>query len=209
MEKGLIILGIALLALVSATFVLYISQTGAGKTGFASPSPTQTLPSSATPSASAQQTPTAQTGPPGPTPTISLTAQPAPSVQATQPQFTPTPVGTVTEQDITSFEVLTDKEAYAEREKMQITVRIVAAREIPAVNVSLKGIVNRWGYSYLAQQETVQLPAGESTHNYSFTLPSCSSCSGLSYGAYNFTVAISYDDVILKSITKTIEIRSA
>lgn len=128
-----------------------------------------------------------------------------------QPSPTPTapPLQPVVPADITGLSLSTDKEFYHVQEQMAVTVSITAARNIPAVNISLIGVTSSRGYNYVSAQETIPLPQGESQRNYTFMLPYCSPCSGVSYGNHSVAVVLSYGDTALKNATETIEIRQS
>jgi hypothetical protein len=134
---------------------------------------------------------------------------PTPTSAATQSFATPTPFGPVLPEDITSLEVYTDRDSYHTLDQMAIIVNITAARRLQGVNVSLVGITNSRGRNIMDTQQMMDLPQGESEHHFGFNVPSCTTCTGLSYGLHNFTVTVSYNGAPLKSVVKTIEIRQA
>lgn len=192
MEKWIV--AAALLVVVAAAAIVVYSG---GLGGNAPPAQTPTpIPATATPF---------QTSTPAPT----ATPAPTPTPEPTQALASPTPFSPFSPEDITALEVSTDKEFYHVGEQMTVTVSITSSESMPAAVISLQGITSSRGYNYVSRQDVVDLPQGMSQHNYTFTMPSCSPCSGLSYGNHSFTVTLSQNGVRLKNASRTIEIRQA
>ncbi len=194
------ILVVVLLAVVMAAAAIVVYSGGIDRNVPPAPTPT--------PVATPMSTPTpVQTPTPAPTPFATPVATPTPA--PTQSLASPTPSGAVLPEDITSLEVYTDGDSYHALDQMAIVVNITAARRLQGVNVSLVGITNSRGRNIMDTQMTLDLPQGESEQHFGFNVPSCTTCTGISYGLHNFTVTVSYNGAPLKSVVKTIEIRQA
>lgn len=192
------IASIAMIALVTVIAIFTVALVLASVTGVWKPQPQGTPASYITGTATPFPTPTpVRTPAPTPTPTPLITPAPTP---------TPIPLAPASPADILFLSIKTDKEEYAPREMMSITVAVSAARPLRNVSVSLVGIRSSRGYDYLNQQRTADLAEGVNELNFSVTLPSCSSCSGVSFGEQNFTASLSHGGVQLRSATKTFRI---
>ena len=112
-------------------------------------------------------------------------------------------------EDIRELTILTDKQVYHPSERMVISVYVTSARQIQGAEVVLVGIRSSRGYDYLNQHQSITLLQGRNEINYTMTLPSCSPCSGVSYGAHDFNVSIAYNGTMLKGAVATIEMQPA
>lgn len=104
------------------------------------------------------------------------------------------------------IEISTDKELYRSKQVANITVNTNSSEEIKNATLKLYGIHARGKY-YLNKTMNMDLAAGQNTENISYNLPSCTGCSGIKPGTYKIQCDIIYNNEVLATITKDIEIR--
>jgi hypothetical protein len=150
----------------------------------------------------APPTPPEQTATPQPSPTPQPSQAPQPSATQSpeQGEFVP-----ATPEDISGFAVWTDRQVYRPQDYMTITVSVNASRAIPGAYFNLLGVKSSRGYTYVSNETRMDIPAGESAFNFTFQLPFCSPCSGLSYGNHTYAVRVSQNGHLLRSFNGSIE----
>lgn len=90
-------------------------------------------------------------------------------------------------------------------EKLNIQVRVNASRALSNVDFAVFGVRSVRGYDYVENRMPVSLIEGANEFNSSFTLPSCSSCSGVGFGEHNITASLYCNGELLRTATEKIE----
>ena len=140
-----------------------------------------------------------------PTPAETPSSTPTSTPTAT-PEQTPAPFAPPTADDIISLGVSTDKESYHTGEEMSVTVAVNSTRQIEGIEIWIYGMQNSRQMMYLNRKYPVTLQEGENEFTSKFIVPSCSSCSGISYGVHSFDAIVLYNGTALKSANATMEI---
>jgi len=138
-----------------------------------------------------------------PVPTATRTTAPEPTAT---PEPTPTVFVAAGPEDITGLLVETNSNTFRPSDEMNITISFNASRPLSHVKIALVGITNYRGHHYLNQQAFFDLLPGENEYMFTQRIPSCSTCSGLSYGEYSVDVTLSQNDEVLAAYNHTIEI---
>jgi hypothetical protein len=102
--------------------------------------------------------------------------------------------------------VSTDKDLYHSNEVMHVTVEVSSSRPLDNATVLFSGIEDRYGGLKLNGTLSANLTPGINTLSYEHTMPSCSHCSGLDPGDYEFNVTIGREGVIFDTVNHTIRI---
>jgi hypothetical protein len=103
--------------------------------------------------------------------------------------------GCVTEPIADSVEiknVTTDRETYHSGEIMNITVALKSATDVSGVYANVSGITNKRGKNMLFKETTTNLTRGLNNVTFTYKMPACSSCSGISEGTYHFNASVVY-----------------
>jgi hypothetical protein len=102
--------------------------------------------------------------------------------------------------------VSTDRELYHSNEIMKVTVEVTSTRPITNATFLFFGIEDRYGGLKLNSTLSANLTPGTNTISYEHPMPSCSHCSGLDPGDYQFNVTLERDGAILDTANHTIRI---
>jgi len=102
--------------------------------------------------------------------------------------------------------VSTDKDLYHSNEVMYVTVEVSSSRALDKTIVLFSGIEDRYGDFKLNDTLSANLTPGINTLSYEHTMPSCSHCSGLDPGDYQFNVTLEREGVIFNTVNHTIRI---
>lgn len=102
--------------------------------------------------------------------------------------------------------VSTDKDLYHSNEVMFVTVEVSSSRPLDKAIILFSGIEDRYGDLKLNDTLSANLTPGINTLSYNHTMPSCSHCSGLDPGDYQFNVTLERDGVIFDMVNHTIRI---
>ena len=102
--------------------------------------------------------------------------------------------------------VSTDKDLYHSNEVMYVTVEVSSSRPLDNAIVLFSGIEDRYGDFKLNDTLSANLTPGINTLSYEHTMPSCSHCSGLDPGDYQFNVTLEREGVIFDTVNHTIRI---
>jgi hypothetical protein len=102
--------------------------------------------------------------------------------------------------------VSTDKDLYHSNEVMHVTVEVTSSRSLDNASVLFSGIEDRYGGLKLNGTLSANLTPGINILSYEHTMPSCSHCSGLDPGDYEFNVTIGREGVIFDTVNHTIRI---
>lgn len=96
-----------------------------------------------------------------------------------------------------------DKATYKAQENIALTVKVKSDKDVDNVVIQSIGVRGR-SYDYFNQSKTIDLKAGkEQTVSLTSTLPSCSSCSGVSPGTYSITTSVSVNNQIVQTKTNS------
>jgi len=101
-----------------------------------------------------------------------------------------------------------DKSIYSSYEQVILNIDLLSSQDLSDVLVEAIGITSRLNRNYFEQSKSVDLQKQSAQKiNFSQTLPSCNSCSGLVPGNYTITVSAVYQGKILatKKINLTIK----
>ncbi|MDD1714625.1 MAG: hypothetical protein LUQ61_05110 [Methanoregulaceae archaeon] len=102
--------------------------------------------------------------------------------------------------------VSTDKDLYHSNEIMHVTVEVSSSRSLDNTTLLFSGIEDRYGDFKLNDTLSANLTPGTNTLVYEHTMPSCSHCSGLDPGDYQFNVTLGRNGAILDTVNHTIRI---
>jgi len=101
----------------------------------------------------------------------------------------------------------TNKESYKQGEKVFLNVSVFSQGQLENVTIVVSGIETRFGRNYIALEKNVNLNQGENLIKFSFNMPYCSACSGVSTGKHEISVKVIYENETIGSNSKTIEIK--
>ena len=88
----------------------------------------------------------------------------------------------------------TNKDVYHPNEEMDVFLSIYSTENLSEVLVTVSGLTNRYGAHFVSFSRKTDLIAGMNDITFTRYLPSCSSCAGLSLGAYFINATVVYDD---------------
>jgi len=107
-----------------------------------------------------------------------------------------TPVyGAVTspvEQGITVASFTTDKDLYAAREEMNVSLVVSSLENVSEVLVKVDGVVSSKGAKYVTYSNKTNLTAGANTFSFTRTLPTACACSGIAQGTYYLDATVTH-----------------
>ena len=112
--------------------------------------------------------------------------------------------GCVTEPIVDSVEienVTTEKDTYHSGEIMNITVVLKSTTDVSGVYANVSGITDKRGRNKLFKETTTNLTRGLNNVTFTYTMPACSSCSGISEGIYHFNASVVYGNVTVGNST--------
>ncbi len=115
--------------------------------------------------------------------------------------------GCVTEPIADSVEVenvTTENDTYHSGEIMNITVVLKSATDVSAVYTNVSGITNKRGKNMLFKEITTNLTRGLNNVTFTYKMPACSSCSGISEGIYHFNASVVYGNVTVANSTHSV-----
>jgi len=115
--------------------------------------------------------------------------------------------GALEEQSLRILALSTDKDIYSAREEVEILLTIYAPANLSTVEVKVTGVKSSKGVNFVSYSNKTALPAGETRITFTKTLPSCSSCAGISQGTYFIDAAVSSGDTVVTA-THSIAITS-
>ncbi len=101
----------------------------------------------------------------------------------------------------------TDKDVYTEKEEMTIFLSVYSPEDISDVSIKVSGVKSKKGVYYVSYSSEQNLTAGDNNVSFNKTLPSCSSCAGISQGTYVIDASVTYDDEVVTA-THSIAITS-
>lgn len=111
-------------------------------------------------------------------------------------QLTQSPGAPIENVDISVIEVSADKDTYHSSENMNLSMIIRTSADIDEVMVTAKGINGRMNL-----QKIMNLTAGDNGVSFSYTLPRCNVCGGISAGSYDLSCEVSYGNTTVKEKT--------
>lgn len=100
-----------------------------------------------------------------------------------------------------------DEESYQQGEKVSLNVSVFSQGQLENVSIVLSGIQTRFGRDYINLEKTINLKPGENLVEFSFNMPYCSSCSGVSPGKHEILVKVVYGNETIGLANKTIELK--
>ena len=112
--------------------------------------------------------------------------------------------GCVTEPIADSVEIeniTTEKDTYHSGEIMNITVVLKSATDVSGVYTNVSGITNKRGKNMLFKEITTNLTRGLNNVTFTYKMPACSSCSGISEGTHHFNTSVVYGNVTVANST--------
>lgn len=113
--------------------------------------------------------------------------------------------GNLNAEENLTLSIVTDKESYHPKEKMNISVKINSSIFIEDVNLRVYGIYAKGNYKIDSTKNVVLYP-GKREVLFEFITPECYGCSGISPGIYNISVELIRAREILKRDTKNLRI---
>ena len=102
--------------------------------------------------------------------------------------------------------ILTDKDTYFSKEKMQISIGITSSSPLDNVQMKVEGIQDRYGQMRLSEIRNLTLQEGQNSIVVDYTMPVCSACAGLKSGVYLINVTVSREGVPLAVASHSISI---
>ncbi len=112
--------------------------------------------------------------------------------------------GCVTEPIADSVEienVTTDNGTYHSGEIMNITVVLKSATDLSGVYTNISGITDKRGNNKLFKETITNFTRGLNNVTFTYKMPACSSCSGISEGVYHFNASVVYGNVTVGNST--------
>jgi hypothetical protein len=103
--------------------------------------------------------------------------------------------------------VTTEKDTYHSGEIMNITVVLKSATDVSGVYTNVSGIMNKRGKNMLFKETTTNLTSGLNNVTFAYTMPACSSCSGISEGAYHFNTSVVYGNATVANSTYSVVLK--
>ncbi len=103
--------------------------------------------------------------------------------------------------------VTTDNGTYHSGEIMKITVVLKSATDVSGVYTNVSGITNKRGKNLLFKETTTNLTRGLNNVTFTYKMPACSSCSGISGGTYHFNASVVYGNVTVANSTYSIVLK--
>lgn len=102
----------------------------------------------------------------------------------------------------------TDKTIYHSYKKINLNIELISGQDFQDIYIEAKGITSRLGRDYFHQSQIATLTKNLTKEvKLSQTLPACNSCSGLTPGDYEITIAASQQNKILASEKVNITIK--
>jgi hypothetical protein len=98
--------------------------------------------------------------------------------------------------DIYILNVSADKATYHSSELVNLSVLIHSSSDIDDVMVTAKGVSGRMNL-----QKTLNLSAGDNGVSFTYTLPRCNVCGGISEGTYDLSCEVSYGNKTVNNST--------
>ncbi len=105
-----------------------------------------------------------------------------------------------------SMSIATDTEIYHSGEYMEARVSTASNRDMESAIIKFYGIQNRVGSYEVNEEQIVKIKAPGKETTFLVTMPRCYGCAGVEPGAYEMTVELIYNNQIISSSTKTIEL---
>ncbi len=103
--------------------------------------------------------------------------------------------------------VTTENGTYHSGEIMNITVVLKSATDVSGVYANVSGIANKNGRNMLFKEATTNLTRGLNNVTFAYTMPACSSCSGISEGTYHFNASVVYGNVTVGNSTHSVVLK--
>jgi hypothetical protein len=100
------------------------------------------------------------------------------------------------EAEITLLNLSTDKDIYHSAEALNLSALIHSSSDADGVSVSAKGIGGR-----MDMEKIVNLTGGETLVSFTYKLPRCNVCGGISAGNYVLTCAVTYGNETVENTT--------
>jgi len=111
----------------------------------------------------------------------------------------------IPEPGIYHLEIVPDKEVYHSKELMELRVDI-SSNASSRVQVAIYGL-EEGGTPRMYEVVPMNLTEGNNMVMVGYTLPNCNTCSGLPAGTYNIYAEVYYDNSLINSTRKSIELR--
>ncbi|MGC9444290.1 MAG: hypothetical protein ACP5E9_05095, partial [Candidatus Methanospirareceae archaeon] len=105
------------------------------------------------------------------------------------------PVG----QGIMITDFTTDKDLYSARDVMNVSLAVYSPENVSGALVRVEGVLSRKGVKYVSYSSKTNLTVGENAFAFTKTLPSCSSCAGISQGTYYLEATVTHGGDVVKA----------
>lgn len=118
--------------------------------------------------------------------------------------------GCITEPIADSVEIkniTTDRDTYHSGEIMNITVVLKSATDVSGVYINVSGITNKRGKNMLFKETATNLTSGLNNVTFTYRMPACSSCSGISEGTYYFNTSVVYGNSTVANSTCSVVLK--
>ncbi len=107
--------------------------------------------------------------------------------------------------EIVSFS--TDKDIYSAKENMDVFLSVYSPKNITNAVITVSGVKSTKGVYYVSYSQNHNLTTGTNNISFTKTLPSCSSCAGISQGTYSIEASVTSEGEVVKA-THSIAITS-
>ncbi len=100
----------------------------------------------------------------------------------------------------------TDKEVYHSSEEMSLTVAVGSENVLENVTIRVYGVKDRGGRYRIHAERTVDLEPPETIETFTFQMPSCYGCAGVSSGDYDIVMEVLKDRKLIGNVSKIIKL---
>ena len=114
---------------------------------------------------------------------------------------------TITVDDITNFSIEFSDYEYKSGELMKIEVIVVSEKQTSGIVIKLVGMETSRRQNLLQLSQDVTLNKGENIFSYSYSVPQCSSCTGLRKGHNSVEANLYQGEKLLASDTEAVTIK--
>ncbi len=105
-----------------------------------------------------------------------------------------------------SMSIITDTEVYHSGEYMEARISTASNRDLDSVIIKFYGIQNKVGSYEVNKEQIVEIKAPGEETVFLVVMPRCYGCAGMESGEYELTAELIYNNEIIASTTKTVEL---
>jgi hypothetical protein len=116
------------------------------------------------------------------------------------------PFSTLSGDMTVSISITTDTEIYHSGEYMEASISTASNKNLNSAIIKLYGIQNKIGSYEINEEQIVEIRAPGTETVFLATMPRCYGCAGVEPGQYELTAEIIYNNEIIASTTKVLEL---